>query len=335
MAETLEDAAQGLLLGTMVGDALGMPVSGWTHRRIASTFGLLRGYVEGRLPVGSYTGDTEMALSSAHSLVEARAFSPEVAARNLASFFTLWRGYDVDTCNVVSKLQTGVPWQEAAGQAWGPGPALRVGPVAFFYADSEELEEVAKECARVTDTHPNAVAGSVVYAFGVEEALRAGLFGERVDWSRLVSRLVDAAQGSGGEEAGDRSEAVARQVERLAELAFGSDLARRAARISRVFVRDNSIVTAVPAALAAFMAARDFEEAVVVAVNAGGPAEALGALAGGLAGVHFGASGIPEDLLDGLDPEHGGREIAADLGRRLAQAAKDMPVGALEGDVEL
>ena len=332
MAETLEDAARGLLLGTMVGDAMGMPVSGWSHDRIAATFGLLRGYVDGRLPAGTYTDETEMALSSAQSILEDRAFSPETAARNLVAFFTLWRGYDVDTCNVVSKLQSGLSWEESSAESFGAGPAVRVAPVAFFYADSPELKERARQCAHVTTYHPNAVVATVVFALAVEAALQAGMLAEGIEWPRLVRRLVEAAEGV---ELPEQSEAVARQVERLAELEFGPDLRARAGRIARVFVRDDSVVSAVPAALAALRAGRDFEETVVVAVNAGGPTDSIGALAGALAGVYYGASAIPEDLLDGLNLEDGGRDMAEDLGSRLAEAARRMPVGRLEEEVDL
>ena len=57
----------------------------------------------------------------------------------------------------------------------------------------------------------------------------------------------------------------------------------------------------VPAAIAAAMLEPVFEEAVFAAVNAGGAADTIGALTGALAGVANGASGIPQDLIDGLE----------------------------------
>lgn len=44
-----------------------------------------------------------------------------------------------------------------------------------------------------------------------------------------------------------------------------------------------------------------FEDAVFPVVRAGGKASALGAIAGGIAGARFGASGIPQYLIDELD----------------------------------
>lgn len=47
--------------------------------------------------------------------------------------------------------------------------------------------------------------------------------------------------------------------------------------------------------------AKSFKEAVLPVVRAGGAASALGAIAGGIAGARFGASGVPQHLIDELD----------------------------------
>ena len=47
--------------------------------------------------------------------------------------------------------------------------------------------------------------------------------------------------------------------------------------------------------------ANHFEDAVFTAASAGGAADARAALAGALAGAHFGAGGIPQTLIDGLE----------------------------------
>lgn len=47
--------------------------------------------------------------------------------------------------------------------------------------------------------------------------------------------------------------------------------------------------------------ASTFEEAILPVIRAGGETAALGAIAGGIAGAHFGASGIPQSLIDDLD----------------------------------
>jgi ADP-ribosylglycohydrolase len=58
---------------------------------------------------------------------------------------------------------------------------------------------------------------------------------------------------------------------------------------------------AVPAAFAAAMCEPIFERAVFAAINAGGATDTVGALTGALAGAADGASGIPQQLIDGLE----------------------------------
>jgi ADP-ribosyl-[dinitrogen reductase] hydrolase len=60
-------------------------------------------------------------------------------------------------------------------------------------------------------------------------------------------------------------------------------------------------IESVPAAFAAAMTEPVFEQAVFAAVNAGGATDTIGALTGALAAAAGGASGIPQDLIDGLE----------------------------------
>ncbi|MDP8907698.1 MAG: ADP-ribosylglycohydrolase family protein, partial [Chloroflexota bacterium] len=53
-------------------------------------------------------------------------------------------------------------------------------------------------------------------------------------------------------------------------------------------------------AIQAASTAAHFEDAVLALINQGGPADSAGALTGALAGGRFGASGIPQGLIDGL-----------------------------------
>ena len=54
---------------------------------------------------------------------------------------------------------------------------------------------------------------------------------------------------------------------------------------------------------AAKVEGKDFEDAVVRAVNLGGDADTIGAIAGGLAGVYWGYGAIPDRWLEKFTPE--------------------------------
>jgi poly(ADP-ribose) glycohydrolase ARH3 len=326
MAENLIDAAKGALLGTFVGDALGMPVEGLPRQRIVEEYGILRGFVEGRLPAGTYTDDTEMAIGLAESLVDCGGFEPADVASKFAANFTLWRGYGSRTCGVMSKLKAGASWERTGTDSWGNGAAMRIAPLGVVFCGSPDLEAHAETCARITHTHANAVAGAVVQAVAVGEAVRRGLLFIERDKQDFQDILVEAASGYG--------EAMVRPLERLANLRLGEDPESKAATLRSRFPCDVSAVGSVPAAVASFLAADDFEEAVVVAVNAGGDTDTVGAMAGALAGAYFGASSIPADLLAGLAEEDKGRAYVESLGERLGKVARTHEAGQFELDDE-
>ncbi|MDD1444036.1 ADP-ribosylglycohydrolase family protein, partial [Dolichospermum sp. ST_sed3] len=62
------------------------------------------------------------------------------------------------------------------------------------------------------------------------------------------------------------------------------------------------VVESLEAALWAFWGAKNFEEAVLRAVNLGDDADTTGAVAGQLAGAYWGLTGIPETLRNRLAP---------------------------------
>ena len=328
MAKDLLDAAGGALLGTFVGDAMGMPVEGWSRQQIVSEHGILRGFVEGRLPAGTYTDDTEMALAMAVSLVECGGFDPEDMARRFAEHFTLWRGYTPRICGVVSKLRSGAAWNSVAGPSWGNGGAMRIAPLGVAMCGSADLIQAAEESCKITHTHPNGVAGAVVQALGVSEAVRRGLLSLGLDRVELAELWVSAASEYG--------EGMVRALRRLADLRAGPDPEDKAQTLSTVFPCDVSAAGAVPAALAAFLWSEDFEDAVVTAVNAGGDSDTVGAMAGALAGAYYGASQIPEDLLAGLSEDGMAPSEVKELGRRLGELARTGSAGSFElsGDEE-
>jgi ADP-ribosylglycohydrolase len=67
------------------------------------------------------------------------------------------------------------------------------------------------------------------------------------------------------------------------------------------------------AALWAFGSTDGFEACVLAAVNLGNDADTVGAIAGQLAGAHYGLEGIPEALISGLQQAERFTELAERL----------------------
>lgn len=90
----------------------------------------------------------------------------------------------------------------------------------------------------------------------------------QADLTALVALAVcDAARGEPAD-MGDRFDELATEVRRIVEAVRASD---------------------------------EFEDAVIATIGQGGETDTSGALAGAIAGTRFGASGIPQGLIDGLD----------------------------------
>ena len=66
----LKGKFRGSMIGLAIGDALGMPVEGWTPERIRVELGGVSDMLDGRKgPAGTWTDDTGMTIAVAESLV--------------------------------------------------------------------------------------------------------------------------------------------------------------------------------------------------------------------------------------------------------------------------
>jgi ADP-ribosylglycohydrolase len=324
MASDLIDSAVGVLLGTLVGDALGMPGEGMDREQLQAELGHLEALREGRLPAGEFTDDSEMTLAVAESLVEQDGFDLKAVASSLAQCFTPWRGYGPHVYGIMARIRQGFSWVIPGVSHFSADAAVRVAPLGVLFADDPVLIEHAAQQAEITDTHPNGIAGAVLQASAVSYAVVNGLFESVIDREDLLDRLHRPVS--------DYSVAMADAVERIRDVQIPRDLESLPASIARVFGCDGNAVTTVPAALAAFVLTSSFESAVVTAVNCGGDTDTLGALAGALAGAFYGAGAIPERFLEGLGNDKRGRDFARDLGRRLGEATRKRSGHRLEFD---
>lgn len=309
MSLDLIDAAQGAMLGTMVGDSLGMPAEGLTREALMEQFGRLDSLREGPLPPGEFTDDTEMTIGLCEALLEKGEFDVNAVAQAMANNFTPWRGYSPHVYGIMARIRQGMDWDCPGTSSWGSGAANRVAPIGVLYADEPEVADYAADQARITHTHANGVAGAVAQAVAVSHVTVAGLFESTVTTDEVLKRLFPAVS--------DHSVAMVDALERIRDLRPQDSPEQLSAAIARVFPCDGSAVGTVPAALAAFLLSGSFEEAVIAAVNCGGDTDTLGAMTGALAGSFYGVNAIPERLTANLANEKRGRDHVLSLGEKL------------------
>ncbi len=138
---SLGDRFRGVILGTAVGDAIGLPAEGLTPSRARKLF---PGRWRHRLVIhrGLVSDDTEHTLFVAQSLL-AHPQSKELFARRLAWCLRLWfltlpAGIGLATLRAIIRLWLGFSPLTSGVYSAGNGPAMRSAPLGAFFASSPE-----------------------------------------------------------------------------------------------------------------------------------------------------------------------------------------------------
>jgi poly(ADP-ribose) glycohydrolase ARH3 len=293
------DRARGALLGTFIGDALGMPFEGAVPAAVPNRLDML----DARLGRGTYTDDTQMAIALAESLLEHGAIDDEALGRAFVNAYDPRRGYGSGTTEVLRKVRLGVHPRDAARSAFGGkgslgnGAAMRIAPIAVWYVhDPGALADAARASARVTHAHRLGVDAALTQAVAIAAALRS-------------ESPLDAAI-----EAATTPELRDRLVEAARIVGAGLEPAEVAARLGNRSTGHESV----PAAVYSAAAYESFEAAVTFAVRCGGDADTIGAMAGAIAGARTGASAIPARWIDALEQGAKGRAYVEMLADQLA-----------------
>ena len=271
--------------GLWTGDSLG-------ERFFYPSARMLLHWREPPSPPWPHTDDTEMALAIAEVLGVHRRIDQDELARLFARRYHLdpGRGYGGTAHQILARIHMGVPWQDAAGEAFdgegsmGNGAAMRVAPVGAYFADNYERTAVeARKSAEVTHAHAEGKAGAIAVAVASAWACRHGA-GERSEG--MLETVLAYTPPS---ETRDK-------VERALTLREDFDVAGAASLLgngSRVIAQDT-----VPFAL--WCAARhlgDFEGALWATISVFGDIDTNCAIVGGIVALATGRQGIPKAWL--------------------------------------
>ena len=302
-----EDRMLGALMGTAVGDALGMPVEGLSHTNVRTYYRGIKQYEPDRqrrdLTAGQWTDDTQFTFALAEALtdwLQATAhpdrFDAALAERLTAAYVALLpeaRRWGPTSRAAVERLAAGMPWSEA-GDAAHPsnGAAMRAAPLGVWWAALEvpfaQALAFIRAVLEVTHRHPTALVAGFGQAFAVAEVLRTPpeTFAPPTFWSRLLEAVRRAEA-----ELGDTSAACSRRLALLTDHLrdFPLDLQDRCHGTSAR--ADESW----PFAAAMFARNPDLLEATLLsAINVGGDADTVGAMVGALLGARHGWQAFPE-----------------------------------------
>jgi ADP-ribosylglycohydrolase len=268
----IRDRLAGVLLGTAVGDALGLVCEGMSPERIARRFGRPDRYrLLGR--TGYVSDDTEQSALVAQSLARhpadldrcVRAFR-----RSLLGWF--WRlPWGIGLATVRSSLRIMLGFSPSGVRSAGNGSAMRAAVVgAFFHDDAEKRRAFGTAIGSVTHTDPRAVQGALFVA----ELVACGPEAAR----RIVT---EPALG----EALDRAAELARREAPTSEA-------------SEALKTTGYVVHSVPFALYCYLR---YGETPLLAlqesIGAGGDTDTHAAILGAWLGARHGEPGLPAHLI--------------------------------------
>ena len=343
------DRVRGCLLGLAIGDALGAPLEGLGAQQIRAHYNLVSDYVDGarawkkkpyrwRLP-GLYTDDTQQALALADTvLARGRVDLDHLAAIYLGmatpeeGYAGAHRGVGRSFRQVLAELRRGVaPTATGQGSA-GIGAAMRIAPLALYFADDPDaLHDAVVAASLMTHRDVRSITGAVAVA----SAVRRVLAGEPRDASfvfRVAGDVVQAEKRISAEH-GDRvasldphvhsmSQAIA-NTERLLDVPRERALASLVEEANRhgaepVCRRPTMGFppACIPTCLYLFLTTDHFEDALIEVVNLGGDADSTGAILGAIAGAFYGVAAIPDRWLLGLQNRDGVDSRACALAER-------------------
>ncbi len=297
----------GAALGTMCGDALGMPVEGWSSEAIKQKYGRLDTMQPGRLPAGSYTDDSQMMIAILETLARKGRLDGPYLAKRFVDGFEPWRGYGGRIFGVMERLAAGAAWDESGTDSFGNGGSMRVGILGAFYADDlEQCTRSAIDQCRITHHHPQGLAGAVAQALAVSLICQIGAQGRELDPMGLAKEIANRVESIDSH--------TANRLRAMPTLSRG-DEAGTIAELSKAYACDLTAAEAVPPALGAFMAAENAEQAVVLGVGLGGDTDTIGAMAGALAGAYWGMDAMPFSWQQCLENGARGRDYVLELCR--------------------
>jgi ADP-ribosyl-[dinitrogen reductase] hydrolase len=155
------EAAIGCILGTAVGDALGLPCEGLSKNRQKKWFPSLDGYhlLFGK---GLCSDDTEHTCLIAQSIIvsggDEKLFERDFCWRLRWWFMGLPAGIGFGTLRSILKLWLFVPNKWRGVYSAGNGPAMRSALLGVCFADDEaRLCRINHLATRITHTDPNVV----------------------------------------------------------------------------------------------------------------------------------------------------------------------------------
>lgn len=285
------DSILGCLLGTAVGDSIGLPTEGMSRKQIAKrnwTQDLKHRLVFGR---GMISDDTEHTAMVLRALI-AHPESVEEFEIHLAEMFRWWlaaipAGVGLATARAIIKLWLGCPPSKSGVRSAGNGPAMRSAIIgAYFCDDASARKAFTLASARLTHSDERASEAARLVA----EA--AALACKKSPTEEVLLQLEPLI----------KSQEMTQHFEYLCEgLENHLSLDDYTEKIGYPNFVTGFAPCTVAVAIYSWLRYRgDFSKVITKVITCGGDTDTIAAIAGGIAGAECGEEGIPNSWLTGV-----------------------------------
>jgi len=283
----------GCILGTAVGDALGLPYEGLSCRRAAKLLGPPDRH-RFFFRHGMVSDDTEHACMVAQSLIAAGG-NVDSFRRELARRFRFWLlgfpgGIGVATLRSILRLWIGFTPEKSGVFSAGNGPAMRAAVIGAAVDDPTLLRELASASSRITHTDPKAEFGAFAVALATQMARQQGTVSGHDFVDQLNSLLAPEA---------DALVSLIRDA--VDSIGDGQPTIAFAESLGLSNGVSGYTYHSVPIAIHAWLSNQgEFRSAVSNAIACGGDTDSTAAMVGGIVGASVGKEGIPMEWLNRL-----------------------------------
>jgi len=291
------DALSGCLLGTAVGDSVGLPAEGMRPDRIKKLYhGHWRHrFVFGR---GMLSDDTEHAFFTAKALLDypddVRGFERSLAKSLKLWFLSLPAGIGLATLRACIKLCLGFPPSGSGVRSAGNGAAMRSAIIGAYFSDNEDARvSYVRASTMMTHTDSRALTGALAVANIAALAARHD--------SRALPTIKDIAAALEKAGTGDK-EWLRLTAEMLKANEKGLSVAEFAAKVTDIEKGVGGYVySTVPIAIYSWLRHyTDFRMAIEATLSLGGDTDTVGAITGALSGISAGEKGLPREWVSGI-----------------------------------
>ncbi|MEW6129053.1 MAG: ADP-ribosylglycohydrolase family protein [Acidobacteriota bacterium] len=281
-----EKCLNGILLGTAVGDSLGLPAEGLSARRIAKLF---RGtwkqrFIFGR---GMISDDTEHTVFVAQSLLTRSVdeFRNRLSWKLRLWLLTLPAGIGLATLRSIMKLWLGFSPKRSGVFSAGNGAAMKSAIIGGYFANEpDKINLYVEACTRMTHTDPKALTGALAVA------QLTGWIVRNQDATGFAPNKIFSLLDKTG------SDKEWQEILRKMQIGYANSYSVKEFAASMNLQRAISgyVYHTVPMAIYSWMIHYgDFRKAVESVLDCGGDTDTVAAIVGALSGATVGERGIP------------------------------------------